>query len=110
MVFTFDREGGDVEFAQRRGHIILRGERVAGTQGDLGASRLQSQHQVRRLRGYMQTRADANPGKRFGAREPLFDLRENRQVGRGPRNTSAALFGKGTVFDIAPDRFNNWQN
>ncbi len=44
---------------QRRGHVILGAQRVAGAQHDICAACLQTDHQISRLRGYVHTGADA---------------------------------------------------
>src|SRR5581483_7325472 len=81
----------DAALGQRRGDVVLRGERVAAADRDLGAAGLERLHEHRRLLGDVQARADGDPLERLRLLELLADEREHGHVRRGPVDALAAL-------------------
>ncbi len=90
-VLALDRVGANAILRNEcRGHVILRGERVARAQHDVGAAGLQGAHQVRGLGGDVQARAHAESLEGLLGSEPLADGGEYRHVGIGPLDARLA--------------------
>ena len=74
VVLALDGVGADaVLLDQRRGDVVLRAERVAGAEHDVGAAGLERAHEVGRLGGDVQAGADAHARQRLLALEALAD-------------------------------------
>ena len=100
-VLALDRVGADaVVLDQRSGDVVLRGERVARAQHDLGAAGLQGAHEVGGLGGDVQACADAHAVERLLGFEALADAREHRHVGVGPLDARLAGVGECGVLDV----------
>jgi hypothetical protein len=85
---------------ERRRHIILSRQRIRGTQSHLGPTRSQRAHQVRRLRGHMQTRRHTQPGQR-PLRLPAFPNRgQHRHPRISPYNAPLALSSQRSVLTV----------
>ena len=82
---------------ERRGDVVLGRERVRGGQHDLGAAGLQRAHQVRRLGGDVQARADAQAVERAVALEALPDEPQHGHLALGPFDAADALGGQAEI-------------
>jgi hypothetical protein len=89
-----------VALHERRGHVVLRVERVGGAQRDLRPARDQRPREVRGLGGDVEADADAQPGERPLAREPLADRAQHRHPRVGPRDARVAGLGEREVGDV----------
>ncbi len=86
---------------QRRGHRVLGGQRVRGTQGDLRPARHEHAHEPRRLGGDVQARGDAQALEGTLARKALTDRDQDRHLRIGPRDPVAP---RGSQRRISDDR------
>src|SRR5262249_8246964 len=69
VVLTFLRVHGNAELLHEGGRgVVLRGQRIRGAQRDLGAPRLEGDHEDRGLRGHVHARPPAAPPR--AARPP----------------------------------------
>ena len=85
---------------QRGGHGVVGGERVAGAQADVGATRLERDRQVGGLAGDVQAGAEAQARERLLALEALADQPQHRHLQRGPLDEPLALVGQREVGDV----------
>ena len=90
---------------KRGGDVVLRRERVGRAQRDLGAARLEREHQVGGLGGDVEARADAHAGQRLGLREAVADLSEHGHERGGPLDARFAGVREGDVFHVAASLF-----
>ena len=67
-----------------RGHVVLRRQRIRGTECDVGAASLERDHQVGRLGRHVQAGTHPYPGQRPLGGEPLADLPQDRHRTLGP--------------------------
>ena len=73
-VLALDGEGRDPVLARKRGRNgVLRGERIARAEADVGAARLQRDREVCRLAGDVKARAETQTLERPLTRESLTD-------------------------------------
>ncbi len=94
-VLALDRVGADAVVLHERGRdIILRGERVARAQHDVGATSGQRAHEVRGLGGHVQARRHAHSIERLLPLEALADARQYRHVAVGPLDAVLAGIGE----------------
>ena len=100
-VLAVDRVHLDAVVGERRGDVILRGERVRRAQRDLGAPGPQRADQVGRLRGHVQAGADLHARQRLLAREALTERAEHRHLRVRPLDACAPLARERGVGDIA---------
>src|SRR5581483_5642893 len=102
VVLAPDREHVDIGLlAQRRRHVVLRGERIRGAQGDLGSSRGERLHEIGRLGRHVQARANANALERALLLEALADQAEHAHLGGRPLDALAPLPGQAEVPHVA---------
>ena len=85
---------------QRRGHVVLRRQRVGRGQHHVGAAGLQHAHQVGRLARDVQTGRDAHAGQRPLLGEALLELIQHRHLACGPLHAEPALLGQADVLDV----------
>ena len=76
---------------QRGGDVVLRGERVAGAEGEGCAARLQRAHQVRRLGCDVEAGGDPQPGERTFAGKAFTNQPEHRHLPVGPEDALPPL-------------------
>jgi len=101
VVLALDREHRyAVLVDQRRGHVVLRAERVARAQGHLGAAFLQGAHQIGGLRRDVETGRHPLPLHRELPGEPLPDLPQDRHVTVGPLDTELPVGRQPLVLDV----------
>ena len=102
VVLAFDREHAHpVVDHERGGDVILRRERVARAQRDLGPAGLERQHEIRGLGSDVQTRANAHACKGLLFGKALADGREHGHALGRPRHASPAFRREPGVFDVA---------
>ena len=89
---------------QRRGDVVLRGERVGRAQRDLRPAGPQRPHEVRRLRRDVQARADRDALQRPLGGEALADRAQDRHLRVGPLDPGPALGGQTRIGDITHRR------
>ena len=85
---------------ETRRHIILGREQIGGAQRHPSAGGLESQHEVGRFRGDVETTTDAKAFERFGSRHAFANVQEHRHVGRCPGNLQLALSSQRRITDI----------
>ena len=85
---------------ERRGHVVLRAQRIAGAQHHVGAAGDQRAHEVGGLGGDVQAGADAHALERLLLLEALADGAQDRHVHVGPLDAQHALGGEIDVFDV----------
>jgi hypothetical protein len=101
VVLALDREDGHVVLLdERRGDVVLGGERVRRAQDDVGAAGLERAHQVGGLGGDVQARRDAVAGERLLPLEALPDRGQHRHLPIGPFDAAHALCGERQVLDV----------
>ena len=101
VVLALDGVDADaVVVDQRRGHVVLRGQRVAGAEDDVGAAGHQRAHEAGGLGGDVQAGADAHALERLLLLEALADGAQHRHVHVGPLDAQHALGGESDVFDV----------
>ena len=101
VVFAFDGESGDAVFAdQRRRHVVLRAEGIAGADGGLSAAVLQREQQVGGFGGNMQACGDAKAGERLVFGEALAYLAQHRHFALRPMYAADALGRQRCVSDM----------
>ena len=102
VVLALDRERRDAVLGdQRGGDVVLRAERVAGAERELGAAVAQRERQVRRLGGDVEAGREADAAQRLLLREALADRAEDRHLARRPLDAPHALLGQARVLDVA---------
>ena len=105
VVLALDRERRDVvRVDERRGHVVLRGQRVGGAEHDVGAARLERAHQVRRLRRDVQAGRHAVARERPLALEALPDRPQHGHVPVGPLDAPDALGRQREILHVVPLR------
>ncbi len=85
---------------QRGRDVVLRRERVAGAEHDVGAAVLEGDGQVRRLGGDVEAgrQAQARPAASRG--EALADQLEDRHLRAGPLHLEQAAIGQADVLNV----------
>ena len=102
VVLTLDGVGGDVVVLdERRGDFILRRERVRSAENHVGAAVTQSDGEIGRFAGDVQTGGNAHALERLLLDETLANQLQNGHVLIGPFDAALALFGERDVFDVA---------
>ena len=101
VVFALDGECGDAVFArQRRRHIVLRAQRIAGAYRRLRAAVLQREHQVRGFGGHMQAGGYSQPGQRLFFGKALPNLAQHRHLALSPAYPPYAVGRQRAVFNV----------
>ncbi len=101
VVLALDRIDRDpLVLHERRGHVVLRGQRVRGAEDDLRAARLERLHEVRRLRRHVQAGRDAHALEGLILLEALLDHIEDRHRLIRPFDAQMARVGQVQIFDI----------
>ena len=91
VVLAADRVDGDpVLLHERRRDVVLRRQRIGGTEDDVGAPGVQRAGQVGGLRGHVQARGDAHAVQGPLALEALADGGQHRHLGVGPQDPGHA--------------------
>jgi len=90
---------------QRRSHIILSAQRVAGAQRSLRPARQQHTHEIRRLRRHVHGRANTNSLERLLLAEPLLQQIQNRHLPGGPLHAEAPLVCQADIGHIIASFF-----
>ena len=102
VVLALDRVGRDVVVLHERGgDFILRRKRIRSAENDVGAAVTQSDGEVRRLAGDVQTGRHANALQRLVFNKLLADQLQNGHVLIGPFDSALALFRESDVFYVA---------
>ena len=105
-VLALDGERRDPVLArERRGHGILRGQRIARAEADLGAARLEGDREVCGLAGDVQACAETQTLERPLARESLADDAQHRHLARRPIDEALPFAGQARVGDIGLRHF-----
>src|SRR5690606_8392615 len=98
-------DGVDVEAVrgERSRDVVLGRERIAGTNGRLGASGAEGIGQIGRLRGHVDAGDDANALEWPITLERLSNQPEYRHLASRPGDPPAPRFGQPDVLDVVPD-------
>ena len=100
-VLALDRERRNpIPVRERRGHVVLRGERVRGAERHVGAARLEREHEVGGLGRHVEARRHAPALQRKLLLEPRLHLAENRHLALRPFDSIDALVGELGVQDM----------
>jgi hypothetical protein len=101
VVLALDGKRRDAVFLhERRGHVVLRRERIRGAERDLGPAVAEGEHQVRRLRGHMKACGDTQPLEGLFLCEALADFPHNGHVLPRPPDAVHALRGEGQILYV----------
>jgi hypothetical protein len=101
VVFALDGVGTHAVFLDEcGGDVVLRAERVGGTKHDVGAAGLERAHEIGRLAGDVQTRADAHTLERLLFGEALADGGQHGHLHVGPLDAQRSLRSETLVFDV----------
>ncbi len=101
VVLALDGEDGDVVLVdERRGDVVLRGQRVRRAEHDVRAAGLQRARQVGGLGGDVQAGRDAVARQRLLGLEALPDRGEHRHLPVGPRDPPHSLGGERQILHV----------
>ena len=102
VVLAVDRVRGNPVFRDKGGrNVVLRTQRVAGTQHSVRSSSLQREHQIGRFCRYVGAGHDPDAFQRAFPGEPVTNLRHDVHLARGPRDSSEARRCQGKVLDVS---------
>ncbi len=85
---------------QRRRHVVLGTQRIAGAQHHVRAPLLQRRHQVSRFCSHVQAGGDANPVQRFLLGKLLPDAAQHRHLLLRPINTMSPPRGQLYILNV----------
>ena len=101
VVLTPDGEGRDAVLGdERRGDVVLSGERIGRAGDDVGSARLQRPQEVRGLRRDVQAGRDPVPGEGSTALEALADSPQDGHLAFGPLDPANAVRREREVLDV----------
>src|SRR5712664_4603010 len=86
---------------ERGGDRVVGRKRVGGAERNVGAARLEGQHQVGRLARHVEAGRELESLERLLLSEAGTDQSQNRHLALGPVDEVLALLGKVQVFDVA---------
>ena len=106
VAFTLNRIDRHFVVRNQSGrNVILRAQRVAGTQGSFGAASDQNAHQVSGFGGDVHGGRNADAFKRLLTAETLFEQIKHRHFFGGPLHTKATFFGQLNIGNVVGQFF-----
>src|SRR5207245_7223020 len=98
------REGGDALVQDEgRGDVILRGERIAGAETNLGSPRGERAGQIGGLGRHMQAGGDPDPREWSLSAESLAYRLDDGHLAIGPLDARATLLGEAEILHVTGD-------
>ncbi len=103
IILALDGVGGNAVYGQRRGDVVLGGQRIGAAQHQVGAAGFQSKARLAVSDGDMETGGDADALERLLFLEALGDEFQDGHFPPGPGDAFLTESGERGVFDIGGD-------